>query len=143
MGEQPPDGIGQDDAERLRRAGLKPSRHRLAMLRVIDAGGHRHLTPESFHSELVGQGLRLSLATVYNVINCFADVGLLRRVGFCDRTYYCTNLAPHHHFYDETSGRIFDVEGDQPEIVKIPSPPQGLSLLGIDIIFRVRRDEAG
>lgn len=129
----------QDDLERLSRAGLRPSRHRLAILRRIREGGRRHLVPESLHCELTEQGLSLSLATVYNTINSFAEAGLLRRVGFCDKTFYCTNLEPHHHFYEEITGQIFDVAGEQPQIVNLPEPPPGMELRGIDIIFHVRR----
>ncbi len=68
--------------EALRRVGMRPTRQRVAVLRTIRAGGRRHLTPESFHQELADAGLKLSLATVYNTLNQFAESGLLRRVGF-------------------------------------------------------------
>lgn len=131
--------VSEMDAATLRRAGLRVSRHRLDVLRVVRSGGHRHLTPESLHRELADQGARLSLATVYNIVHIFADVGLLRRVGFCDRTFYCTNLAPHHHFYDETSGRIFDIEGEQPKVAGIPPLPPGFTFSGVDVIVRMHR----
>ena len=139
-----PDSPGDDDqgcgdAALLRHAGIRPTRQRLAVLRTIRAGGRRHLTPESFHQELADSGLRLSLATVYNTLNHFAGHGLLRRVGFCDRTYFCTHAAPHHHFYDEATGRLEDIDGPQPDVTLVPAPPDGMEVAGVEIIIRLRR----
>lgn len=134
-------GVDDDgeDLERLLGAGLRPTRQRLAVMRTIRLGGRRHLTPESFHCELAAIGLRLSLATVYNTLNHLTDAGLLRRVGFGDRTWYCTNAAEHHHFFDEQSERLIDIEGEQPEVRGIPAPPEGMAILGVEVIIRVRR----
>ncbi len=135
------DDHGSEDAVLLRRAGIRPTRQRLAVLRTIRTGGRRHLTPESFHQELADAGLRLSLATVYNTLNHFAGHGLLRRVGFCDRTYFCTHAAPHHHFYDEATGRLEDIDGPQPGVTLVPAPPEGMEVVGVEIIVRLRRTD--
>ena len=127
------------ECEALRRVGIRPTRQRTAVLRAIHAGGRRHLTPESFHQELADAGLNLSLATVYNTLNQFAESGLLRRVGFCDRTYFCTHTEPHHHFYDDGSGRLEDILGPQPGVVGLPDPPEGMEIRGVEIIIRLRR----
>ena len=127
------------EIEALRQAGIRPTRQRAVVLRTIHAGGRRHLTPESFHQELADAGLKLSLATVYNTLNQFAQSGLLRRVGFCDRTYFCTHTAPHHHFYDDGTGRMEDIAGDQPSVVGLPAPPDGMEISGVEVIVRVRR----
>lgn len=131
-----------EDARRLTDAGLRATRQRLAVMRTIRLGGRRHLTPESFHCELAASGLGLSLATVYNTLNHLADAGLLRRVGFGDRTWYCTNAAVHHHFYDERTERLIDIEGEQPEVHGIPAPPEGTSILGVEVIIRIRKTES-
>ncbi len=123
----------------LRRAGIRPTRQRVVVWRTIQAGGRRHLTPESFHQELADAGLKLSLSTVYNTLNHFAESGLLRRVGFCDRTYFCTHTEVHHHFYDEGSGRLVDIADPQPGVVGLPAPPDGMEIRGVEIIVRLRR----
>ena len=128
------------DGERLRKAGIRPTGQRLGVMRAIREGGGRHLTPESFHRELADANLRMSLATVYNTLNHFANAGLLRRVGVGDRTWFCTNTTEHHHFFDEVTGRIEDIPGDQPTVVGLPAPPAGMSVVGVDVIIRVRRD---
>ncbi len=127
------------DGERLRATGIRPTGQRLGVMRIIREGGRRHLAPESFHRELADAGLKMSLATVYNTLNHFADAGLLRRVGVGDRTWFCTNTSEHHHFFDEVSGRIEDIPGDQPMVVGLPQPPSGMTILGVDVVVRVRR----
>jgi len=119
---------------------MRPTRQRLAVIRAIREGGRRHLMAESFHQELADTGLRFSLATIYNTLNHFAEAGLLRRVGFGDRTWYCTNTSEHHHFFDVRTGRLDDVDGPQPHVVDIPAPPPGMSIEGIDIVIRLRRN---
>lgn len=125
------------DCERLREAGIRPTSQRLGVMRAIREGGGRHLTPESFHREMADVHIRMSLATVYNTLNNFADAGLLRRVGFGDRIWFCTNTIEHFHFFDETTGRIEDIHGEQPRVVDMPTPPPGMAILGVDVVFRV------
>ncbi|RAU23472.1 transcriptional repressor [Paramagnetospirillum kuznetsovii] len=127
----------QMDCERLRGAGIRPTTQRLGVMRAIREGGRRHLTPESFHRELAESKIRMSLATVYNTLNHFADAGLLRRVGFGERIWFCTNTGEHYHFFDETTGRIEDVLGEQPQVLGVPEPPPGMEILGIDVVIRV------
>jgi Fur family iron response transcriptional regulator len=130
----------EGDCQRLVGAGMRPTRQRLSVMKAIRQGGRRHLVAESFHQELADCGLRLSLATVYNTLNHFAAAGLLRRVGFGDRTWYCTNTSEHHHFFDMGTGRLEDIPGEQPRVVGLPEPPPGMSIRGVEIIIRIQRE---
>jgi len=132
-------GVDLEDCARLRDAGIRPTGQRLAVMKTIRQGGCRHLAPESFHRELADAGVRMSLATVYNTLNHFADSGLLRRVGVGDRTWFCTNTHEHYHFLDEITGRIEDIPGPGPRLVDLPPPPAGMEVQGIEVIVRVRR----
>lgn len=138
-----PEEPGLDVADRLRRSGVRPTRPRLTIMQAIQSGPSRHLAPESFHRELADNGQHFSLATVYNTLNQFAEIGVLRRVGFGDRSYFCTNTGEHHHFYDETTGRIEDIPGPQPKVIGIPPPPPGMVIDGVEVIVRLRRARYG
>jgi Fur family transcriptional regulator, iron response regulator len=127
------------EQETLREAGIRPTTPRITILRAIEQGGHRHLTPESFHQELVDQGHEFSLATVYNTLNHFAEADLLRRVGCGDRHYFCTNTREHHHFYDARTGRIEDIPDPQPVIAGLPEPPPGMMIEAVEVVIRLRR----
>jgi Fur family iron response transcriptional regulator len=55
--------------------------------------------------------------TVYNALNQFIEVGLLRRVGVDGtKIYFDTNLSKHSHFYFEQSHELVD-SADPPIIV--------------------------
>jgi Fur family iron response transcriptional regulator len=129
-----------DLAARLRSAGLRPTRQRLALARVLFEGGHRHLTAESLHSEVKATPTPVSLATVYNALNQFRDAGLLREVVVAaGRSYFDTNTGHHHHFYVESDGELHDFPSDRVTIAGLPAPPKGTRLSRVDVIVRVRR----
>ena len=64
--------------ERLRSAGLRPTRQRVALCNLMFGKGDRHLSAEELHAEAQLAGEPVSLATVYNTLHQFTDVGLVR-----------------------------------------------------------------
>ena len=124
--------------ERLRAAGLRPTRQRLALSRLLHEGGNRHISAEQLHEEALATGARVSLATVYNALHQFTAAGLLREIVVePGRSYFDTNVEDHHHFYFEDSGRLEDIPGDRVRLVSLPKPPKGTRLSRVDIIIRV------
>ena len=74
-------------ATRLRGAGLRPTRQRLALAEILFGSGDRHITAEQLHAEAVAARVPVSLATVYTTLNQFTGAGLLREVAIeGDRT---------------------------------------------------------
>jgi len=66
--------------ERLKAAGLRPTRQRLALAKLLLESGPRHVTAEELFHEARSAGIPVSLATVYNTLHQFTSVGLLREV---------------------------------------------------------------
>ena len=129
-----------DFSARLRAAGLRPTRQRVALARVLFEGDHRHVTAESLHAEVRSTRIPVSLATVYNTLNQFRDAGLLREVVVAPgRSYFDTNTGHHHHFYVEPDGELHDFPSDKVTIAGLPPPPKGTRLNRVDVIVRVRR----
>ena len=129
-----------DFAVRLRAAGLRPTRQRVALARVLFEGGDRHVTAEGLHAEVKATSHRVSLATVYNTLNQFRDAGLLREVVVAPgRSYFDTNMSHHHHFFIETDGELHDFPSDKVTVAGLPMPPKGTKLSRVDVIVRVRR----
>ena len=75
----PADKLRQLD-ERLKRAGLRATRQRLELGRLLFRNGHRHVTAKQLYDGSLAAGMQVSLATVYNTLNQFSDAGLLRQV---------------------------------------------------------------
>lgn len=123
---------------RLRDAGLRPTRQRLALGRLLFDGGDRHVTAEALHEEAQKAGVSVSLATVYNTLHQFTGAQLLREVVVDSaRTYFDTNVSDHHHFFVETSGRLMDIDGKQIAITGLPDAPEGTGIARVDVIVRL------
>lgn len=126
--------------DRLRAAGLRPTRQRLALARLLLNQGDRHVTAEQLHGEASHAGIRVSMATVYNTLHQFTDVGLLREVVVDPgRSYFDTNVSDHHHFYIEDSGELHDIHASGVEVNRLPAPPDGTSVERVDVIVRLRK----
>jgi Fur family iron response transcriptional regulator len=108
---------GQDIAGKLRGAGLRPTRQRLALAEILFGSGDRHVSAEALHGEAVAARVPVSLATVYNALNQFTRVGLLREVAIeGDRSYFDTNTSNHFHYFLESEGRLIDIGTDDIEV---------------------------
>jgi Fur family transcriptional regulator, iron response regulator len=126
--------------KRLRDAGLRPTRQRLALAKLLfERGEDRHVTAEALHEEAAGADVRVSLATVYNTLHQFTNVGLLREVVVdSGKTYFDTNVTDHHHFYVEDTGTLRDFEANGMVLTGLPTPPEGTAVERVDVIVRVR-----
>ncbi|MCW5771284.1 MAG: transcriptional repressor [Rhodospirillaceae bacterium] len=125
--------------QRLRAAGLRPTRQRLALARLLFGKGDRHLTADELHAEAEAEGVGVSLATVYNTLNQFTAAGLLRGVAVeAGRAYFDTNTTDHHHFYYETSGRLVDIPAERLEVSGVPAAPGGTEVARVDVIVRLK-----
>ncbi len=130
---------GQEIAGRLRDAGLRPTRQRLALAKILFGSGDRHVSAETLHREAVAARVPVSLATVYNALNQFTRAGLLREVAIeGDRTYFDTNTSNHFHYFLESEGRLIDMGADDIKVKGLPSAPEGTEIDRIDVIVRLR-----
>lgn len=127
--------------ERLRDAGLRPTRQRLALARLLFEGADRHVTAEQLHAEARREDIPVSLATIYNTLNQFKKAGLLREVVVdSGRSWFDTNLGDHHHFFHETTGTLTDFTADGLAVEGLPQAPDGTVVDRVDVIVRVRDD---
>jgi len=125
--------------EILRNAGLRPTRQRLGLARLLFEDGDRHVTAEQLQSESTAANMRVSLATIYNTLNQFSQVGLLREVVVePGRSYFDTNTSDHHHFFHEKTAELQDIAGDAINLGTVPEPPPGTRVERVDVIVRLR-----
>ena len=129
-----------DIAKRLRAAGLRPTRQRVALARLLFDGCDRHVTAELLHEEAQVRKVPVSLATVYNTLHQFTEAGLLREVAVEGaKTYFDTNTSNHYHYYIEHEGRISDIPADDVRVVGLPEAPDGMEIKRVDVIVRLGR----
>lgn len=128
--------------DRLRTCGLRPTRQRLALAKLLFGQGNRHLTAEQLHAEATAARVPVSLATVYNTLNQFTGAGLLREVVVePGRSYFDTNVEDHHHFFHEASGRLEDIPSDEVGLHDVPPAPAGTRVSRVDVIIRLQPDQ--
>src|SRR4051794_14335316 len=127
----------------LRDSGLRPTQQRIALARLLFSQGDRHFTAEMVYNEAAQSSLQVSLATVYNTLNMFAKLGLLREIGIDGTTtYFDTRTGDHHHFFIEGAGEIRDIPSTQIRIGKMSSLPEGYEISRVDLVVRLRRRSA-
>ncbi len=127
----------------LREVGLRPTRQRMALGWILFAKGDRHLTAEMLYEEATKAKAPVSLATVYNTLHQFTDVGLLRQVAVDgSKTYFDTNTTSHHHFFVEGENALVDIPDATDIVGRMPSAPPGYDIARIDVVVRLRRKDA-
>jgi Fur family iron response transcriptional regulator len=126
--------------EKLRTAGLRPTRQRLALAKLLFDGPDRHITAELLHGEALRARVQVSLATVYNTLHQFTDAGLLREIVVdAERSYFDTNVSTHHHLFDEDSRALHDIPECDVRLDSMPGLPAGMEVSRVDVIVRMRK----
>lgn len=127
----------------LARGGLRPTKQRLALADLLVGDGkNRHVTAESLFAAAHGRGESVSLATVYNTLRAFCDVGLVQEVTVDgSKSYFDTNTHDHPHFYWEDDGRLTDADADDLVIAALPDAPEGMEIAKVDVVIRLRKTE--
>ena len=131
----------QDIRALLTERNIRPTRQRMALAVRLFSGPNRHVTAEELHREVTAEGHAVSLATVYNTLNHFQDLGLLREVTVTPGiTWFDTNTNHHFHFFNEETGELWDADptGFGELTLSQDVLPEGLTLSRLDVVVRVR-----
>ena len=122
----------------IKKAGLRPTRQRIALAKLLFKAEDRHVTAEELHVEAREAGVSVSLATVYNALHQFTQAGLMREVVVeAGQSYFDTNTDEHHHFYHLGTGILTDIPVDRIRLSKSPELPSGTMLNRIDVTVRI------
>jgi len=122
----------------LKNSSLKLTKQRVSLVEVLFKKGNYHFTVEDVFNEINKKQKRISLATVYNGLNQFVNLGILKVVKVAgDKVFFDTNRSSHHHFFCKTTGKIEDINSAEIVISKIPKIPQSKRLESVEIIINV------
>lgn len=125
----------------LREVGLRPTRQRMALARLLLSGEPRHVTAEELLAEARAHGVTVAQTTIYNVLHQFQQAGLIREVLVeSGRAWYDTRTSPHMHVYHEDSGQVQDLDQDPfgLDLLNRLNLPDDVEVTGLDIVLRVR-----
>jgi Fur family iron response transcriptional regulator len=132
------------DARALLKAlSLRPTRQRLALVRLLFSRADGHLTPRLLLKEAGNAKLSITLATIYNTLDAFADAGLVRRRILPSRVVFDTNTTDHGHFYFEESGTFMDIPATREPVLDQVMVPAGYEIARTDIVIVVRARRNG
>ena len=100
--------------EKLRNVNLRPTKQRILLAKQILDGKNKHFTAETIQKEVLSNGQSISLATIYNCLNKFVSVGLLKQIDQQGEvTIFDTNVSHHHHFLNQNTGELIDIDPDE------------------------------
>jgi len=105
----------------LTQNGIQPSAQRVAVADYV-LFTDEHPSADRVFSRVKKVLPVLSRATVYNTLNLLVKKGLLRELVLAEgKIVFDPKMDRHHHFLDESSGRIYDVPWDALEVKKLGS----------------------
>lgn len=123
----------------LKASGLRPTRQRVALAKLLLDSSPRHVTAEELFQEARTAGIPVSLATVYNTLHQFTAAGIMTEVVVgSGQSYFDTNPGSHFHYFDKSTGEIVDVPAEAIEFARLPAPPPGKVIDRIDVVVRIR-----
>jgi Fur family transcriptional regulator, iron response regulator len=121
----------------LRERGIQPSAQRVAVADYV-LNTCDHPSADKVELSVRKRFPIISRATVYNTLNLLVEKGLLREYVLDDgKTVFDANVAGHHHFVDEESGRIYDIPWESLAVSKLESL-KGFEVKEYQVVVRGR-----
>ena len=127
---------------KLRTSGLRPTKQRILIAQnLFEREKTFHFTVETLNKEINKNGSeKVSLATVYNTVEAFTKAGHIKEILTSkSKSYFDTNIKSHHHFYDEGTKELTDINYNQVKLSKVPTPPKGKKIKNLEVVIRIQK----
>ena len=127
--------------DKLRSSGLRPTKQRLKICEVLfNRDETFHFTIEDLNKLIRKKfNSKISLATIYNTIHAFKKKGYLKEIALNgNKTFYDTNTDNHHHFYDNETSELIDIDASEIVIQKIPKAPNGKKIKNVEVFINLK-----
>ena len=123
---------------KLKLNGIRPTKQRMILAKILFENGKSHVSADSLFDEVRKEDRKISLATIYNTLKQFTNLGLIREIVVDqNKSLYCTNKESHYHLYIEDEDKVVDIPTKNVNL-DIPQIPACLRLHNIDVIVRIR-----
>ena len=133
----------KDLAEKLRNSGLRPTKQRLRLAEYLfNRPKTFHFTVENLNKAINKKNaeVKIALATIYNTVHAFKKAGQLKEILLKEgKSYFDTNTASHHHFYDADSNELTDIHFNEIEVTKLPHPPRGKQIKDLEVVIGLKK----
>ena len=122
----------------LRQYGIRVTPQRQAILRFLKETD-THPTAEQIYDHVRHAFPGISLATVYNTVNLFVELGLVRELVNADRSSrFDGDVTDHYHLVCNGCGAVRDIVVDLTDIELPTGTLEGFDVSSTDIVFRGR-----
>ena len=122
--------------EKLRNVNLRPTKQRILLAKQILDGKNKHFTAETIQKKVLSNGQSISLATIYNCLNKFVSVGLLKQIDQQGEvTIFDTNVSHHHHFLNQNTGELIDIEKPEVDVSKTMMKNFNFNVTDVEMII--------
>ena len=126
---------------KLRSSGLRPTKQRVEIAKFLfDREKTIHFTVESLNKLLLKKtSTKFALATIYNTVHAFKAAGHLNEIEVIGKkTYFDTNVSNLHHFYDNDTSELIDINPKDVVIQKLPKAPNGKKIKNIEVFINLK-----
>ena len=128
------------DEKFIRAIGLKPTKQRLLLSKILFSGKDKHFAVKNLHKILLKKGHKMSLATIYNNLHHFVEAGFLKKTIVDNhRSYFDNNIANHYHLFDEAKNRLIDIPKSSIRFSKLPKIPKNRKIKNINLVIRLEK----
>ena len=128
---------------KLRSSGLRPTKQRVKLAEFLFSREKTfHFTIENLNKIINKKGNleTISLATIYNTIDAFTNAGHLKEIlTNNNKSYFDTNISSHHHFYDDQTKELIDINFNDVEVSKVPQAPKGKKIKDVEVIISLQK----
>ena len=130
----------EDHAEKLRASGLRPTKQRLALCKILfDRKKTFHFTIKKLQKiSEQNKSEKISIATLYNTVEAFKKKGYLKEISLKgNKTFFDTNTKNHHHFYDEDLSQLVDIDDKNISVNCHSKIPSGKKIKSVEVLVKI------
>ena len=128
---------------KLRSSQLRPTKQRIRIAEFLFKREKTfHFTVEKLNKIInkKDNSEKVSLATIYNTIDAFKKAGHVKEILTNNNTsYFDTNVCSHHHFYDDETSELTDINYNEIEVAKVPHAPKGKKIKDVEVIISLQK----
>ena len=128
---------------KLRSSKLRPTKQRIRIAEFLFKREKTfHFTVEKLNKIInkKDNAEKVFLTTIYNTIDAFKKAGHVKEILTNNNTsYFDTNVSSHHHFYDDETNELTDINYNEIEVAKVPHAPKGKKIKDVEVIISLQK----
>ena len=120
--------------QKLRSSGLRPTKQRIEICKFLFD------REKTFHFTINGLSnfFQKKSKTIYNTIHAFKNKGYWKEISInTDKSYYDTNVTNHHHFFNESTKELIDLDENDIGKIKINKSIPGKKIKSVEVLIKI------